>query len=66
MALNQMQVTVYDNTSPPGANDVEPIQDGSLTVKPILASDDTSFGAEISGIDWGMPIPSHTISKVSI
>jgi alpha-ketoglutarate-dependent 2,4-dichlorophenoxyacetate dioxygenase len=42
------------------------IQDGSLTITPVMVSGDSAFGAEVSGIDWSRPIPPETIKQVSL
>lgn len=70
-----MEVTTltrtYENTSPP-ANGVlrlrgapETIQDGVLTITPIIVSGDSSFGAEVSGVDWSKPVPEKLVKQVS-
>ncbi|KAK9424998.1 putative TauD/TfdA-like domain-containing protein [Seiridium unicorne] len=41
-----------------------PLQDGALTIKPVLVSENSSFGAEISGVDWSRPIPEDTLVKL--
>lgn len=40
------------------------IQQGSLIVKPILQADDSSFGAEVSGVDWERPVPEDVVQQV--
>jgi hypothetical protein len=42
------------------------IQDGSLTITPVMVSSDSAFGAEVSGIDWSRPIPTETIKQVRL
>ncbi|KAJ5223656.1 alpha-ketoglutarate-dependent 2-4-dichlorophenoxyacetate dioxygenase [Penicillium chermesinum] len=49
---------------PPGPNVVAPIQEGSLTIRPILVSDSGSFGAEVSGVDWENPISPETLAQL--
>ena len=39
-------------------------RDGSFSITPIMVSDDSVFGAEISGIDWIAPIPAEQIEEV--
>lgn len=65
MALSHMHIRTYENTSPPLSEKQKPIQDGSLTVLPILQSKNSVFGAEVSGVDWKNPVPAETVSQVS-
>ena len=66
--------TVYPNTWPPESSDgvlrlrgaPAQIQDGQLTVRPILVSENSSFGAEVSGVDWSKPVPDTIIKQVGL
>ncbi|KAF2165858.1 hypothetical protein M409DRAFT_55238 [Zasmidium cellare ATCC 36951] len=40
------------------------ISDGSFVVKPVLQSNDSSFGAEIGGVDWTNPIPAKVVRQL--
>ncbi len=42
------------------------IQEGNLTVYPILVSEDSCFGAEVSGVDWSQPVPEAVVKQVSL
>lgn len=64
--------TTYENTCPArattgslklgGAND--PVQHGTLIVRPVMVSGDSAFGAEVSGVDWIRPIPDEIVKEV--
>jgi alpha-ketoglutarate-dependent 2,4-dichlorophenoxyacetate dioxygenase len=61
--------TTYQNTWPyqkdrPEAS-LEPLQEGRLTVRPILNSGSSVFGAEVSGIDWSKAVPEDIVHQVS-
>ncbi|KAJ5150910.1 alpha-ketoglutarate-dependent 2-4-dichlorophenoxyacetate dioxygenase [Penicillium canariense] len=63
MSVDHMYIRQYDNTCPrAGATDV--IQEGSLTIKPVLQSDNSAFGAEVFGLDWSKPIPDVTVAQL--
>lgn len=64
MSLDHMKIRVYDNTCPPRVGTNEGIREGHLTIKPVLQLDDSSFGAEISGVDWSKPVPAEVVSHV--
>jgi alpha-ketoglutarate-dependent 2,4-dichlorophenoxyacetate dioxygenase len=61
---HHMHILVYDNTCPSRTAVQHTIQEGSLTVHPILHSDDSSFGAEVYGVDWSKPVPADIVTKV--
>ncbi len=42
------------------------IQEGGLTVQPVLQMGGSSFGAEVSGVDWSRPIPEATVKQVRV
>ena len=65
MALSHMHIRTYENTAPPQSEKNEPIQYGSLTVIPVLQSEDSVFGAEVSGVDWENPVPAETVAQVN-
>lgn len=62
---DHMDILVYDNTCPSRAGAQQTIQEGSLSIHPILHSEDSSFGAEVYGVDWSKPIPGHVVAQVS-
>jgi alpha-ketoglutarate-dependent 2,4-dichlorophenoxyacetate dioxygenase len=65
-------VRAYENTCPSsssaGSLQVRSVaaetQDGSLTIRPVLVSQDSQFGAEVSGVDWSRPISKHVVEQV--
>jgi len=61
--------TIYQNTWPSqksrSEENLESLQEGSLTVCPILNSGAFAFGAEVSGLDWSNPIPEEIVQQVS-
>jgi alpha-ketoglutarate-dependent 2,4-dichlorophenoxyacetate dioxygenase len=61
--------TTYRNTWPSQTSQseatFEPLQEGNLTVSPILTSGEFVFGAEVSGVDWSKPIPEDIVHQVS-
>ncbi|KAJ5296226.1 uncharacterized protein N7443_007119 [Penicillium atrosanguineum] len=62
MSLDHMYIRQYDNTCPrSGATNV--IQDG-LTIKPVLQSENSAFGAEVLGVDWSKPFPDATVAQL--
>ncbi|KAL2204267.1 putative alpha-ketoglutarate-dependent 2,4-dichlorophenoxyacetate dioxygenase [Sarocladium strictum] len=58
----------YENTFPPSKQQAsaghEPIQDGHLTIHPILHDEQSSFGAQIDGLDWSQPLPIQDVAKL--
>lgn len=68
--------TVYSTTCPPisrlAADSsppeglTEPIQDGSLTISPVVTSGDSTFGAEVSGVDWANSIKPEIVQQVGL
>jgi hypothetical protein len=42
----------------------ELLQEGKLTITPILNSGTSVFGAEVSGLDWSKPIPEEIVHQV--
>lgn len=40
------------------------LQEGALCIIPVLASEDSCFGAEVSGIDWSRPVPEEIVDEV--
>ena len=65
MSLNHMHIRQYENTCPPRDGVAEAIQEGSLTIKPVLQSDHSAFGAEVFGVDWSKPVPEEIVAQVS-
>ena len=59
-----MHIRTYENTSPPESEKQKSIQYGTLTVLPVLQSEDSVFGAEVSGVDWDNPVPAETVAQV--
>jgi alpha-ketoglutarate-dependent 2,4-dichlorophenoxyacetate dioxygenase len=62
---DHMHILVYDNICPSRAGAQHTTQEGSLTVHPILHSEDSSFGAEVYGVDWSKPVPADLVTQVS-
>lgn len=69
MALTNL-TRVYENTCPATGSGIlrlrgaAQVQDGDLIVKPILVSEGSVFGAEISGIDWSQPLSKDRVQQV--
>ncbi|KAH8678632.1 putative alpha-ketoglutarate-dependent 2,4-dichlorophenoxyacetate dioxygenase [Tricladium varicosporioides] len=66
--LSTLTIT-YETTCPAvlrlhGQNNPEPIRDGELVIKPVMVSDESSFGAEIFGVDWNCPVPEGIVEKL--
>ena len=68
MKMDHMKIRVYETTCPPrpDADAIEPIQEGTLTIKPVFESGDSFFGAEIYGVDWSKPVPPELVAQVSL
>ncbi|KAJ5627700.1 hypothetical protein N7490_009928 [Penicillium lividum] len=66
MSLDHMRIRVYEKTCPPraGTDTHDAIQEGTLTIKPVLRSQNSSFGAEIYGIDWSKPVPLEIVAQL--
>lgn len=62
---DHMHILVYDNTCPSRAGVQQTIQEGSLSIHPVLHSEDSSFGAEVYGVDWSKPISAYVVAQVS-
>jgi alpha-ketoglutarate-dependent 2,4-dichlorophenoxyacetate dioxygenase len=41
-------------------------QEGDLTIKPVLVSGNSAFGAEVSGVDWTRAVPENIVEQASI
>ena len=61
---NDMSIRVFEHTSPKRTGESLTIQDGPLTITPILVSDNSEFGAEVSGVNWNDPVPANIVSQV--
>ncbi|EED24625.1 alpha-ketoglutarate-dependent 2,4-dichlorophenoxyacetate dioxygenase, putative [Talaromyces stipitatus ATCC 10500] len=59
-----MHVRTYESIAPPRSEAQKPMQYGSLTVIPVLRSEDSVFGAEVSGVDWNRSIPEATVAQL--
>lgn len=64
MALSHMHIRTYENTAPPQSDKQNSIQYRKLTVIPILQSEYSVFGAEVSGVDWRNPVQAETVAQV--
>ncbi|KAF4881854.1 Alpha-ketoglutarate-dependent 2,4-dichlorophenoxyacetate dioxygenase [Colletotrichum fructicola] len=62
----------YENTFPPneqqrigdrGGNHQQ-IHEGHIIITPVLRDEQSSFGAQIDGIDWSLPLPANDIEKL--
>ncbi|KAJ5553865.1 hypothetical protein N7513_003824 [Penicillium frequentans] len=64
--MDHMNIRAYEKTCPPrrGADAIEPIQKGTLTIKPVFESGGSSFGAEVYGVDWRKPIPPEIVAQL--
>ncbi|KUJ17604.1 putative alpha-ketoglutarate-dependent 2,4-dichlorophenoxyacetate dioxygenase [Mollisia scopiformis] len=62
--------TIYETTYPARGpvlklrGSSESFQHGSLTVTPVIMSDNSSFGAEISGIEWNNAIDPEVVKQL--
>lgn len=63
----------YENTFPPseqqsvggrGGNHQQ-FHEGHIIITPVLHDEQSSFGAQIDGIDWTFPVPADDIEIVS-
>jgi alpha-ketoglutarate-dependent 2,4-dichlorophenoxyacetate dioxygenase len=54
----------YPNTFPSAEQSHQPIQDGHITITPVLHDEHSSFGAQIDGIDWCQSLPAEDVAKV--
>ncbi|KAI1340975.1 putative alpha-ketoglutarate-dependent 2,4-dichlorophenoxyacetate dioxygenase [Xylariaceae sp. FL0016] len=65
-------ITSYENTCPAREDrgvirlngTPQVFQEGQLTITPILSSEDSSFGAEISGVDWSQPLAQAVVDQL--
>jgi alpha-ketoglutarate-dependent 2,4-dichlorophenoxyacetate dioxygenase len=64
MSLGHMKIFVYENTCPSRKDAKCTTQERSLTIHPILISENTSFGAEVFGVDWSKPVSADIIEQV--
>lgn len=63
----------YENRCPPPSDAATlrlrgaalEVNEGTLTIKPVLLSENSSFGAEVSGVDWSRPITEDIVKQVS-
>ncbi|KAL3455152.1 putative alpha-ketoglutarate-dependent 2,4-dichlorophenoxyacetate dioxygenase [Aspergillus heterothallicus] len=64
--MSQVHIRTYTNTCPPAHDTAHhtAIELGSLAVTPVLHSDNSSFGAEVTGIDWANPIPPEQVKQL--
>jgi alpha-ketoglutarate-dependent 2,4-dichlorophenoxyacetate dioxygenase len=61
---DHIKILVYDNTCPSNTTEQHTINEGSLTVNPILNSEQSSFGAEVYGVDWSKAISQDVVAQV--
>ena len=40
------------------------IQDGQLIITPVTVNGNSSFGAEVSGVNWSNPLPDELVKQV--
>ncbi|KAF2711204.1 putative alpha-ketoglutarate-dependent 2,4-dichlorophenoxyacetate dioxygenase [Pleomassaria siparia CBS 279.74] len=40
------------------------VREGALTIRPVLVSEISQFGAEVSGVDWSRPIPEQVVNQL--
>ncbi|KAH8698693.1 putative alpha-ketoglutarate-dependent 2,4-dichlorophenoxyacetate dioxygenase [Talaromyces proteolyticus] len=64
MSLSHIHIRTYENTCPSQTDKHSVIQDGNLSVTPVLQSEDSAFGAEVTGVDWSRPIPEETVAQL--
>ena len=63
----------YENVFPPSNQQTlkgrvgthQPIQEGHITITPVLHDEQSCFGAEIEGVDWSQPLSTEEVEKVS-
>ncbi|PYH94652.1 putative alpha-ketoglutarate-dependent 2,4-dichlorophenoxyacetate dioxygenase [Aspergillus ellipticus CBS 707.79] len=58
-----IHIRTYETTCP-RADALSDIQEGSLTVRPVFQSPESSFGAEVFGVDWNSPIPEALVAQL--
>lgn len=63
--LAHIHIRTYDTTCP-RTDPLPSLQEGSLTIRPVLQSSDSSFGAEIFGVDWKKPVPDELVKQVDL
>ncbi|OOF98694.1 hypothetical protein ASPCADRAFT_162357 [Aspergillus carbonarius ITEM 5010] len=61
--LAHIHIRTYDTTCP-RTDPLPSLQEGSLTIRPVLQSSDSSFGAEIFGVDWKKPVPDELVKQL--
>ncbi|ORY56908.1 uncharacterized protein BCR38DRAFT_478547 [Pseudomassariella vexata] len=62
----------YENTCPPSSSlgtlhlkgGHAQVREGQLTIRPVIVSGDSSFGAEVSGVDWSRPVPEDIVQQL--
>ncbi|KAJ5263751.1 hypothetical protein N7478_011356 [Penicillium angulare] len=59
-----MYIRQYEHTCPPRTGCADVIQEGSLSIKPVFQSEDSSFGAEVFGVDWSEPISDTIVAQL--
>jgi hypothetical protein len=66
MSIVENLPKIYPNTWPPsaGLSTNAPVQDRSLIVTPVLVAGDHAFGAEVSGVDWSLPVSEDVVQQV--
>ncbi|QKX62100.1 uncharacterized protein TRUGW13939_09256 [Talaromyces rugulosus] len=67
MSLSHIHIRTYENTCPTNKSSrPDAIQDGLLTFKPVFQSCDSTFGAEVSGVNWSELIPKEIVAQLVI
>ncbi|KAJ5081016.1 hypothetical protein N7456_013726 [Penicillium angulare] len=64
MSLDHMYIRQYEHTCPPRTGCADVIEEGSLSIKPVFQSEDSSFGAEVFGVDWSEPVPDTIVAQL--
>ncbi|CRG89480.1 Alpha-ketoglutarate-dependent 2,4-dichlorophenoxyacetate dioxygenase [Talaromyces islandicus] len=65
MSLSHIHIRTYENTCPANkGREINAIQEGELTIKPVFQDCQSSFGAEVSGVNWSQPIPQDIVAQL--
>jgi alpha-ketoglutarate-dependent 2,4-dichlorophenoxyacetate dioxygenase len=65
MSLSHIHIRTYENTCPANKNSrPNAIREGELTIEPVFQDDQSSFGAEVSGVNWSESIPKDMVAQV--
>jgi alpha-ketoglutarate-dependent 2,4-dichlorophenoxyacetate dioxygenase len=55
----------YPNTCPPcDPSTITERREGAFTIRPVLVSEASQFGAEVYGVDWSRAVPEDVVNQV--